>query len=76
MTSEFHENFRRLTGSLGVIEISEQTGIDHGSISRYRSGSRQPTLDRLKIIAERLHLSADELLGVRHDSRRFDQEAA
>jgi transcriptional regulator with XRE-family HTH domain len=64
MTSDFHENFEKLTQGRTNATISTQTGIDESSISRYRNGSRLPSLKRLRLLAEKLDVSTDELLGV------------
>jgi transcriptional regulator with XRE-family HTH domain len=64
MTTDFASNFRLITAGHSVGEIAARTGIDHGSVSRYQQGKREPTLTRLKLIALAFDVSADSLLGI------------
>lgn len=45
-------------------EMAEFLGIDRTAISQYESGSRTPTIDRAAIIAEKLGVSIDWLMGL------------
>lgn len=64
MTTDFATNFRLITAGHSVGQIAEKTGLDHGSVSRYRDGKREPTLTRLKLIALAYEVSADSLIGI------------
>lgn len=52
MSATFHANFKRITAGDNVTAITERTGLDQGSISRYLNGRRVPKLDRLAQIAK------------------------
>jgi transcriptional regulator with XRE-family HTH domain len=64
MTTDFATNFRHVTEGHSAAEIAKRTGIDEGSVSRYKAGHREPNLARLKLIALALDVSADTLLGI------------
>lgn len=51
MSTTFHANFKRITAGQNVTTITETTGLDQGSISRYLNGSRVPKLETLSRIA-------------------------
>jgi transcriptional regulator with XRE-family HTH domain len=60
MNTTFHANFERITAGQNVTAIAELTGLDHGSISRYKNGKREPNLKRLTLIAEAFEVSPAE----------------
>lgn len=61
MSTTFHANFKRITAGQNVAEITQKTGLDQGSISRYLNGSRVPRLARLRRIARAYNITIDEL---------------
>lgn len=50
---------RKITQS----ELAEKTGLPPTSISHFEAGSRKPSFDNLRRIAENLDVTADYLLG-------------
>ncbi|MFC8447564.1 helix-turn-helix domain-containing protein [Kitasatospora sp. NPDC057223] len=68
MSTTFQANFRRITAGQNITAITERTGLDPGSISRYRSGKRQPSLARLALIAEAYGISPAEFLKPLEDA--------
>lgn len=45
-------------------ELAQETGISKGTISKYLTGQRLPSADKLIFIAETLDVSTDYLLGI------------
>lgn len=68
MSTTFHANFERITAGQNVTAIAERTGIDHGSISRYKNGKREPSLKRLTLIAQAFDVSAAEFFKPLEDA--------
>jgi len=44
-------------------DLAEKAGLPPTSISHFESGSRKPSFDNLRRLAERLNVTADYLLG-------------
>jgi transcriptional regulator with XRE-family HTH domain len=45
-------------------QLAELCGIGENQIHRYENGKMEPTATSLKMVAEKLHVSADYLLGL------------
>lgn len=60
----FAERFALLRAGVSQGEFARQLGIGQVSVSQYERGDREPSLSKLKQIAERLHVSTDWLLGL------------
>lgn len=44
-------------------ELSRMTGISTGLISQWKKRSQQPSMQKLKLVAQALGMSVDELMG-------------
>lgn len=57
----------RLLEAAGVrnVDLATELELDQSTISKYRSGERQPRAYELAYMVERAHGSADEVLGLR-----------
>ena len=77
-----YEIYERLIKELGLTtyRVAMDTGIAQSVFSAWKSGKSNPKPDKLKKIAERLHVSVDYLMGdVQTDEHRkyyVDDEAA
>ena len=49
---------------MSLADVSSSTGIDRGLLSKLESGSRKPSVDQVKRLAENLDLSEDVLLSL------------
>ncbi len=58
------------------VELARRLGMKDAAISRWRSGSRAPSPDRLAEICRATGLSADEILGLDADREWPSHEAA
>ncbi len=54
---------RRLELGLTVHDLATTLGVDVRQIRRYENGDAQPTLNGARLLAERLHITLDELAG-------------
>jgi transcriptional regulator with XRE-family HTH domain len=52
-------------------QLSEISGIDPGSISRYFSQERRPSIDVVEPLSKALNVSTDELLRVLGAKREY-----
>jgi transcriptional regulator with XRE-family HTH domain len=68
MSTTFEANFRRITAGQTVTEIAAKTGLDQGSISRYREGKRKPGYERLQKIARVYDVSEAEFFKPLEDA--------
>ncbi len=61
----FHETLRkiRLEKQLSQTELAELLSIDRSVISKWENGTRSPTIDQAKQIADALGISVSELIG-------------
>lgn len=57
------KNIKQAMTAIGItqLELCEKTGISKSSMSEYLSGRHEPKDDKLKLIAEVLNVSVDEL---------------
>ena len=57
------KNIKQAMAAIGItqFELCEKTGISKSSMSEYLSGRHEPKDDKLKLIAEALKVSVDEL---------------
>ena len=62
---EFKDKLRTLRGKahLSQYELAERTGISQGAISLLESGANNPRPITVKMLANVLHVSENELLG-------------
>lgn len=60
-----YEIYERLINELGLTtyRVAMDTGIAQSVFSAWKSGKSKPKPDKLKKIAERLHVSVDYLMG-------------
>lgn len=66
MGEVFNKNLkiaRERTG-LSQKDVAEKIGVAKSTYSLYESGNREPNVQTIKKIADVLHISADELLGL------------
>lgn len=68
MSTTFQRNFARITAGQTVASITERTGLDQGSVSRYLRGTREPRLDRLERIAQAYEINIADLLQPMQDA--------
>ena len=63
--NQFAKNFKALRVSAGLnqVELAKLLGIAQPAVARYESGVREPDLDDLMTIAERLETTPNALLG-------------
>ena len=61
----FHETLRkiRLEKQLSQTELAELLSIDRSVISKWENGTRSPTIDQAKQIADALGIRVSELIG-------------
>ncbi len=57
-------------------KLAKLLGVSDATISRYRSGERAPSPDRLAEICRKVPLSADEVLGLNLEGAWPSHEAA
>ena len=55
---------RRQARQMSLADVSSTTGIDRGLLSKLESGSRKPSVDQVKRLAENLDLSEEVLLSL------------
>lgn len=53
----------RLSVGLTQLKLAKKTGLSPAAISQYESGTRTPTVEAIKKIAEVLEISVDVLVG-------------
>ena len=63
--NQFAKNFKTLRVSAGLnqVALAKLLGIAQPAVARYESGVREPDLDDLMTIAERLNTTPNDLLG-------------
>lgn len=74
----FASRLREVMGKRGIKQspLAEKAGLRRQTISLYMAGQSKPDTDRLRKIAEALHVSADYLLGLSdNDSVNMDTRA-
>lgn len=66
MGEKFNENLKNARIRLGLSqkEVADSIGVAKSTYSLYESGNREPNVQTIKKIADTLHTSADELLGL------------
>src|SRR6201996_3766187 len=65
MSKVFSERLRtaREKRSLSQTELAEKAGFQPSAISHFETGSRSPSFDNLKRLADALNITTDYLLG-------------
>ena len=76
-----YEIYERLIKELGLTtyRVSMDTGIAQSVFSAWKKGKSNPKPDKLKKIADRLHVSVDYLMGDTGEEEQkyyFDEESA
>lgn len=76
-----YEIYERLINELGITtyRVAMDTGIAQSVFSAWKSGKSRPKPDKLKKIADRLHVSVDYLMGDTGEEEQkyyFDEESA
>lgn len=63
--SKFHDNFRKLRADKGVTQkdIAVLLNVTDRAIQFYEKGEREPTIDKLIILARYFGVSVDYLIG-------------
>ena len=52
----------RLMNGMSSEELANELGLDHSAIIKYETGQREPKLSTVRIIAQILDVSCDDLL--------------
>lgn len=75
-----YEIYEKLIKELGLTtyRVSMDTGIAQSVFSAWKSGKSKPKPDKLKKIADRLHVSVDYLMGDAEEDQKYyvDEESA
>ena len=57
----------RLKNQLTQTELSKKLGVKPNAVTQYESGARNPSVEKLKKMAEIFGCTVDELLGVSNE---------
>ena len=57
--------------SMTQVDLSKKSGVSQQSISCYENGSRIPDSNKLRKLALALEVSADDLLGITEEVKKF-----
>lgn len=72
--STFQDNlkyYRKKAGYSTAKEFAQKIGIPYSTYSSYEKGTNKPTNEKISIIADKLGITTDELLGVMPDYTRY-----
>lgn len=65
--NDYGKNIKEARKKAGLTqkELADASGVAKITIQQYEAGKRQPRLEQLGMLAEAMHVSIDELLGVK-----------
>lgn len=63
--------YRKKAGYSTAKEFAQKIGIPYSTYSSYEKGTNKPTNEKISIIADKLGITTDELLGVMPDYTRY-----
>lgn len=63
--TKLSQNIRLLRKQAGLtqIELAEKLGCTQGIITAYENGLKQPSVDKIELLAQALHVSLNVLMG-------------
>ena len=69
----FHKNLRNIREDCNLTQkqMAKQLGIPVTTYRNYENTYREPSFEILTKICEILHISADELLGIKSDNAKY-----
>ena len=69
----FHKNLRNIREDCNLTQkqMAKQLGIPVTTYRNYENTYREPSFEILAKICEILHISADELLGIKSDNAKY-----